>query len=146
MNSLLSFLLPDGEFKSFGTNSEEHNEVYEDVVKPYLEKKNIFSRFKRDDMFFPKAVGLSAFDSVISICNSTINNVNNSCKSLLIYSPKYLTDEQNDVMLQLYEQHLKFIDDITIALIDNNCNISSCKLDDYVAGLNFVAGKSKSLQ
>lgn len=145
MNSLLSFLLPNGEFKSFGNNSGEHNEVYEDEVKPYLEKKNIFSRFRREDMFFPKAVGLSAFDSVISICNSTIDSVNNGCKSLLIYSPKDLTEEQNNFMLQLYEQHLRFIDDITIALIDSNCNVSSCKLDDYVAGLNFVTGKSKSL-
>lgn len=139
MNNLLSVLLPDGDFKSF--SGVDHNDTFEDSIKHYLEKRKIFSRFRREEMFFPKAVGLSAFYNVISICDTTYYNVNDTCNSVIIYSPENLTDEQNSIMLQLYEEHLKFIDNITIALVDNNCKFSQCQLDDYISNLNHGSKK-----
>lgn len=142
MKNLLSVLLPNGDFKSFDDNNKmDHNAIFEEHTKHYLEKRNIFSRFKRDEMFFSKAVGLSAFYNVISICNATYYNVNDICNSVLIYSPENLTEEQNNIMLQLYDEHLKFMDKITIALVDDNCNFSECKLDDYISNLNHGSKK-----
>lgn len=132
MNNLLSFLLPNGDVLPFGDiKDSDHNVVFEEHAKFFLEEKNVKSRYKSDEMFFTKAIGLAAFDNVVSICNCTNYKTNSICDSIIIYSPDFLTDLQKDIMVQFYNECLVNVKNVTIAVIDSEGNFKSYSLDDY---------------